>query len=122
MADKMHYFRCVDGHACRRYGSETFIGCMRGPNGYTWNTDVVVAISETEMKPYRKDYNSYLRHKDLIRVDEAAYDKWIADRNQASEAHAAARTAKAADSSAANNEPQDDSKGDEPAEASGTAA
>lgn len=81
MTDKMHYFRAVEGHAARRFGSEAFIGCSRGPKGFTWNTDVVVAIPETEMLPYRKDYNSYVRHGDLKRATEVEYKAWIDKRN-----------------------------------------
>ncbi len=83
MSEKMHYFRAIEGHACRRFGSEAFIGCARGPKGFTWNTDVVVAITDNELAPYRKDYNSYLRHGDLKRATKADYDKWIAKRKTA---------------------------------------
>ena len=85
MSEKMHYFRAIEGHACRRFGSEAFIGCARGPKGFTWNTDVVVAITDKELAPYRKDYNSYLRHGDLKRATKADYDKWIAKRKDAGE-------------------------------------
>lgn len=111
MAEKMHYFKSVEGHACRRYGSETFIGCTRGPKGYSWNTNVVVAIPETEMKPYRKDYTSCVRLGDLLRVDAAAYDEWLSKRKAASEA--AASEFKAAQT-------KDDPTGYPPAEVSVT--
>lgn len=85
MSEKMHYFKAVEGHACRRFGSEAFIGCARGPKGFTWNMDVVVAITDIELAPYRKDYNSYLRHGDLKRANKADYDKWLAKRKTAGE-------------------------------------
>ncbi len=91
MADKMHYFRSVKGHAARRCGTETFIGCVRGPKGFTWNTDVVVAIPDLEMMPYRKDYASYVRHGDLMRATEADYKAWLDKRKAASEAVQAER-------------------------------
>ncbi len=97
MTEKMHYFRPVEGHACRRFGSESFIGCTRGPKGYTWNTDVVVAISDTEMMPYRKDYTSYLRHGDLKRATKSEYEEWLAKRKAATEKAKADREQRIAD-------------------------
>ncbi len=100
MTDQMHYFRSVKGHAARRYGSEAFIGCSRGPKGFTWNTDVVVAITDTEMMPYRKDYASYIRHGDLKRATEAEYDAWQATRKATREAALAEREKVKADEKA----------------------
>lgn len=134
MSQKMHYFRSIQGHACRRFGSEAFIGCTRGPKGFTWNTDAVVAIPESEMLRYRKDYNSYIRHGDLKRATKSDYDKWIAKRQaqgkrEESEAKAvkieAAKAAKVEDAKlakAANDESTNDDSGSDDADKSGTAA
>ncbi len=101
MTEKMHYFRAVEGHAARRMGSEAFIGCARGPKGYTWNVDVVVAITDTEMMPYRKDYSSYVRHGDLLRATEEEYKAWLAQRTAASELEGTKRAAKKAEDAVA---------------------
>lgn len=85
MTDKMHYFRPVKGRAVRRCGSNAFIGATRGPKGYTWNTDVVVAITEREMRPYRKDYVSSVRHGDLKRATKTEYEAWLNKRQAATE-------------------------------------
>ena len=135
MSEKMHYFRAIEGHACRRFGSEAFIGCARGPKGFTWNTDVVVAITDKELAPYRKDYNSYLRHGDLKRATKADYDKWIAKRKDAGEklksdrdkarkvaAKEAEKAAKEAEKAAKAADTTNDDSGSQGTDESGTAA
>ena len=96
MAEKIHYFRPVKGKVCRRFGSEAFIGASRSPTGYIINTDAVVAITDIELAPYRKDYASYIRHGDLVKATKSEYTTWQNKRKKATEAAVAARKKKAA--------------------------
>lgn len=76
MSEKMHYFSAVEGRAFRRPGTPSFIGATRTATGFKFNTEAVVAIPETEMLPYRKDYNSAVKYGDLKRRTKADYDAW----------------------------------------------
>ncbi len=82
MSEEMHYFRPVEGRVCRRYGGDSFIGATRSPKGFQINTDVVVAITDRELTPYRKDYASYIRHGDLKRSNQKEYDAYQAARTK----------------------------------------
>lgn len=94
MAEQMHYFRPVEGRAARRYGTDAFIGATRSPKGFVINTEVVVAISDTEIAPNRKAYSNYLRHGDLQKATKAEYDEYQAARKKKSEQVAKERKAK----------------------------
>lgn len=93
MTEKMHYFKAVQGRACPRYGSDTFIGCRRGPKGYVWNLDAVVAITDRELAPNRKAYSSHVRLGDLARATKTDYDKFLGARKKQGEEIKAKRDA-----------------------------
>lgn len=95
MTEKMHYFRPVAGRAACRFGTTTFIGATRSPNGFVINTDVVVAISDTEVAPHRKSYANYIKHGDLKKATAADYTAYLDSRKAASDAVAEKRKADA---------------------------
>ncbi len=101
MSETMHYFKGVQGRACPRYGTEAFIGCRRGPKGYIWNVDAVVAIPDIEIAPNRKAYASHVRLGDLLVATKEDYDHWLEQRKQASIAKRAERDAERAEQQAA---------------------
>lgn len=100
MPEKMHYLKAVKDRACPRYGTEAFIGCRRGPKGFVWSMDAVVAITENEYAPHRKAYDMHLRHGDIKRAIKADYDAWLAKRKADAEARRAARDKQRADAEA----------------------
>lgn len=91
MAEKMHYFSPMPGRAFRRPGSDQFIGASRTPKGFVINPEAVVAISDTEMMPFRKDYNQAVRLGDLKRRTKKEYEAWQQLRTRRSEKKAAER-------------------------------
>lgn len=93
MPEKMHYLKAVKDRACPRYGTEAFIGCRRGPKGFVWNLDAVVAITEREYAPHRKAYAMHLRHGDIEKSSKSEYDAWLAKRKAEADARRAEREA-----------------------------
>jgi hypothetical protein len=80
---KCRYFSSVPGHAVARYGTGTTIGASRGPTGYVFNTDVVVAIPEAEFYRYMREYKRALLHKELVERTKEDFDSYRAKRNEA---------------------------------------
>lgn len=92
MAEKMHYLRAVEGRAMARFGSGTFIGCVRTKTGHRWNTDAVVVITETEYKPHRKAYRRAIKTGDVLSSSKKEYDEYISTRRaKAEEVRASAK-------------------------------
>lgn len=77
-------FRSIPGRVVPRYGTDTFIGCVRTrevdasgrvSHGFEWH-DRVVLIPDVEVRRYNRSYLSALRNKDLIEVtDELETDE-----------------------------------------------
>jgi len=64
------YFKSVHGRVVKRANTDTYIGCVRGPKGFVWDTDKVVPIPVTEVTRYLRDYEKAKRCGDLLEVDE----------------------------------------------------
>lgn len=77
------YFRSVPGAAVLRYGTRSYIGCVRTMTGFVW-TDEVIAIPALECRRFVREYRRALADKALIelRPDEALRLRAAHDRAQ----------------------------------------
>lgn len=92
------FVSAVEGHAVSRYGSgardrrPTTIGAVRGPDGFTWNTAEVVALTQDEMNRFSKEYRGAILDGALIQRTEDDWRAWIAEQSKKAEASVAPKT------------------------------
>lgn len=79
---KMRYFSPKKGHAVTRYGTDSTIGATRTPNGYEINESAVVAIPDSEVRRYFKEYKSHLDSGSLTERKVEDYEAWQAARRK----------------------------------------
>ena len=73
------YVSCVKGSVVERFGFRgQYIGVKRiaPPEGWQWNEDEVVAISEREFARCRREYEQALARKDLLQRTEEEFTAW----------------------------------------------
>lgn len=69
------YFSSVEGHVVGRFGSTSFIGVRRGPDGWVWVTDDVYRIPIIEINRYVREYKRALADGSLKEVTKADFDR-----------------------------------------------
>lgn len=83
------YLQSVKGHAVRRFGSTSYIGCTRTPERFVWHEEPT-AIPEAEFDLYARDYLIELRAQRLVELSETAarelIEKGERERDQADRA------------------------------------
>lgn len=96
------YFKTRHGSAAPRFGTTSFLGCKRTPEGFVWKKDEVSRVPESEFKGHNKSYRRALSCGALVEVKESDWDAWIKATQAASKAAGDAVKAKrAADQKAA---------------------
>lgn len=70
---KFKYYSPMPGCAVARYGTGAHIGATRTPTGFVIDTESVVAIPETEVAMYSKEYSDAVRNEELRERTEADY-------------------------------------------------
>jgi hypothetical protein len=78
---EFRYFSAVDGHAVPRYGTRSFIGAERGPEGFVFNTKAVVAIPVSDFARFAKEYMRALKSGALVERNEKDWKAYEASRN-----------------------------------------
>lgn len=80
---EMRFFSSVQGRAFMRRGKGVYIGCKQKPKatGFVWDTDVVVAIPQSEVDLNLRDYNAAVRRGDLVKRTKAEFDKFRANQD-----------------------------------------
>jgi hypothetical protein len=69
------YFRCEKGHVVPRWGVPgNYIGAHKAPGGFVFHDDEVVAIPESEIRKYWREYNRSIKDKSWIEVKEKTYN------------------------------------------------
>lgn len=76
MADqpKFRYFSPMPGCAVARYGTGAHIGATRTPTGFVIDPEAVVAIPESEVLMYSKEYVDAVRHSELRERKQEDFD------------------------------------------------
>jgi hypothetical protein len=77
MEIKFKYFSCKAGHAVARFGTNSFVGSIRTKSGFKWNEAQVVAIPESEIIRYGREYKRVIKDGALIPRTEIDYKSWI---------------------------------------------
>lgn len=94
----MRYFTVKDGALVTRFGTNTYLGATvglvekgerKGETELKWTGDVI-ALPESELNKYLREYNQLLEEGSLIESDEAAYKKWADAQEAQSKKEAAA--------------------------------
>lgn len=91
---RMRYFKAVWGRAFKRPGTDSFIGAIRKPGGFEWNTDRAYAIPENEYRRFQKVYDRAVRMGDLLAAEAPLIDDEPAVKNDESSTASEAGTKK----------------------------
>jgi len=71
------YYSPVEGRVVPRFGTQTFIGASRSPSGFVINTVAVIAIPESEVAKFPKEYRNAISRGDLVAKTKADHDAFI---------------------------------------------
>jgi hypothetical protein len=68
------FVRPVKGHAVPRYGTQQFLGCARGPNGFEWDEQTIIPLTDEYCRQFIRELNQHFEEKSLMRCTAKEYE------------------------------------------------